>query len=171
MSVLLICYGQSAKEIALVPYPQKVVLNEGCFDVAGADIRCIGELDSLTLCLADRFASNITFISGKKSEVKFSPGKGINLINDLSLSPEAYELTIKPRKIEIRASSLRGFNWAFQTLKQKSQFLVKKHKLNIIMFQKTLLNILQEHKAQTFVNWKACSPAPYSGLDFMAKVL
>ena len=65
MSVLLICYGQSAKEIALVPYPQKVVLNEGFFDVAGADIRCIGELDSLTLCLADRFPSIPSYIHQK----------------------------------------------------------------------------------------------------------
>jgi hexosaminidase len=118
MSVMQICYGQSAKVMALVPYPQKVVLNDGFFDVAGVDIRCIGELDSLTLCLADRFASNISFISGKKSDVKFSSGKGVNLINDQSLSPEAYELSIKQRKIEIRASSLRGFNWALQTLKQ-----------------------------------------------------
>lgn len=43
MSVMQICYGQSAKEMALVPYPQKVILNDGFFDVAGADIRCIGE--------------------------------------------------------------------------------------------------------------------------------
>ena len=68
--------------------------------------------------LAERFASQIAFISGKKSDVKFATGKGVNLIDDQSLSPEAYELTIGHRKIEIRASSLRGFNWALQTLKQ-----------------------------------------------------
>ena len=118
MYIMLVGYGQSVKELSLVPYPQEVVLNDGVFEIAGANIRCVGELDSLTICLAERFASDITFISGKKSEVKFSPGKGINLIDDQSLSPEAYSLTIGQRKIEIRASSLRGFNWALQTLKQ-----------------------------------------------------
>lgn len=118
MYIMLVGYGQSVKDLSLVPYPQEVVLNDGVFEIAGANIRCVGELDSLTICLAERFASNITFISGKKSEVKFSPGKGINLIDDQSLSPEAYSLTIGQRKIEIRASSLRGFNWALQSLKQ-----------------------------------------------------
>ena len=118
MSVVLICYGQSPKGLTIVPYPQEVVLNEGVFDVAGADVRCVGESDSLIIRLAERFASQIAFISGKKSDVKFAKGKGVNLIDDQSLSPEAYELTIGHRKIEIRASSLRGFNWALQTLKQ-----------------------------------------------------
>lgn len=112
------CSDLAVEKVTVVPYPQEVVLEKGTFDVAGADVRCVGELDEASVALAERIASELSAVTGKASVVQQGRGKGINLVLDPSLAEEAYELSVGCRKVEIRASSLRGFNWGIQTLKQ-----------------------------------------------------
>lgn len=112
------CSDLAVEKVTVVPYPQEVILEKGTFDVAGADVRCVGELDEASVALAERIASELSAVTGKASVVQQGRGKGINLVLDPSLAEEAYELSVGCRKVEIRASSLRGFNWGIQTLKQ-----------------------------------------------------
>ena len=113
------CCGISVEKLTVVPYPQEVVLEKGTFDAAGADIRCVGQVSEDVVALAERFAAQTALVSGKESEVLCGKaGKGINLVLDETLAEEAYEMNVGCRRVEIRASSLRGFNWALQTLKQ-----------------------------------------------------
>lgn len=112
------CSDRIVEKVNIVPYPQDVIIADGAFDVAGSDVRCVGEVDRATLALAERLADQLSLVTGEKSLVKDRKGHGINLILDPSYSPEEYRLEVKMRRIEITASSLRGFNYGVQTLKQ-----------------------------------------------------
>ena len=112
------CFAEVAKKLNIVPYPESVTIEEGSFNVAGSSIRYEENIDDATKALAERFASQLSLTTGKKSVVKKGKGKGINLILDSSLAEEAYNMTIGNKSIEIYASSLRGFNWGVQSLKQ-----------------------------------------------------
>ncbi len=112
------CCGKIVEKVNLVPYPQEVVIEKGCYDAAGADVRYSADVDSLTVALAERLANQLTLVTGKQSKVKEGNGWGINLVLNESLAGEQYKLHVGCRKVEIEASSLRGFNWGVQTLKQ-----------------------------------------------------
>jgi hypothetical protein len=61
------CCGVSVEKLTVVPYPQEVVLEKGTFDVAGADIRCVGQVSEDVVALAERFAAQTALVSGKES--------------------------------------------------------------------------------------------------------
>ena len=106
-------------KVTIVPYPQQVVELDGSYKIAGTSLRCVGSLDERTHALVERFAAELSQATGKTSKVfTGKAGKGINFIYDESLAPEAYVLNVTTKSIDINASSLRGFNWAIQSLKQ-----------------------------------------------------
>lgn len=115
-SVSFVCAAEEILKI--VPYPQNVVIEKGYFNVAGATIRYSDIADTLTIRMFDRLADHLSLVTGNRSEVKTGKGRGINFIQDSSLAEEAYIIYIKPHRVDIKASSLRGFNWAIQTIKQ-----------------------------------------------------
>lgn len=119
VAVASCCGGISVEKLTVVPYPQEVVLEKGTFDVSGANVRCVGLDDQAVVSLAERFAAQLSMVTGEESKVvSGKAGKGINLIADPSLAEEAYTISVGCRKVELRASTLRGFNWAIQTIKQ-----------------------------------------------------
>ena len=120
LSCMLAVMAVSAyAKVNIVPYPQEVVEKEGCFKLAGATLRCVGQLDERSAALVERFAGELSQATGKSSKiVNGKAGKGINFIYDQTLAPESYVLNVGTKSIEIKASSLRGFNWAVQSLKQ-----------------------------------------------------
>lgn len=106
-------------KVTIVPYPQQVVEQEGSYKLAGASLRCVGAIDESTQALVDRFAAELSLATGKTSKVlKGKAGKGINFIYDQTMAEEAYVLNVGTKSIDIKASTLRGFNWAVQSLKQ-----------------------------------------------------
>ena len=114
-----VCCGAVSAKVHIVPYPQEITVNEGTCNVAGVDVRCVGDLDDKSVALAEHLADQLSLVSGKKSQVKHTKaGKGINLVLDKTLAEEAYTLEIGKKSVVLRASSLRGFNWGVQTLKQ-----------------------------------------------------
>ena len=120
LSCMLAVMAVSAyAKVTIVPYPQQVVEQEGSYKLAGASLRCVGAIDERTQALVDRFAAELSQATGKTSKVlKGKAGKGINFIYDQTMAEEAYVLNVGTKSIDIKASTLRGFNWAVQSLKQ-----------------------------------------------------
>ena len=116
--VLLASCGKVVDKVNLVPYPQKVTVKCGSFDVVGATVRYSADVDSLTVALAERLAAQLTLATGEPSVLKKGRGCGVNLVLDKSLAAEEYRLHVGSWRVVIKASSLRGFNWGVQTLKQ-----------------------------------------------------
>ena len=113
------CCGKSVEKVHLVPYPQNVEIAHGVFDIEDADIRYFKGADEQIVALAERLGAQLTLVTGEERVVKAGKGCGsINLIYDKNLACEAYELKVGRYSINIRASSLNGFNWGVQTLKQ-----------------------------------------------------
>ena len=113
------CCGKVVEKVNLVPYPQNVEITCGSFDVEDADVRYYKGADEKLVALAERFASQLDIVAGEDHKVKVGKKAGsINLILDESLAEEAYELNVGRISVNIKASSLRGFNWGIQTLKQ-----------------------------------------------------
>lgn len=117
-TIFLAGCGKVVDKVNLIPYPQEVTIKCGSFDVAGAAIRYSAGVDSLTVALAERLAAQLTLATGESSVVKKGRGCGINMVLDKSLAAEEYKLHVGCCRVVIRASSLRGFNWGVQTLKQ-----------------------------------------------------
>ena len=120
LSCMLAVMAVSAyAKVTIVPYPQQVVEQEGSYKLSGASLRCVGAIDERTQALVDRFAAELSQATGKTSKVlKGKAGKGINFIYDQTMAEEAYVLNVGTKSIDIKASTLRGFNWAVQSLKQ-----------------------------------------------------
>ena len=113
------CCVKVVEKVNLVPYPQNVEITCGSFDVEDADVRYYKGADEKLVALAERFASQLDIVAGEDHKVKVGKKAGsINLILDESLAEEAYELNVGRISVNIKASSLRGFNWGIQTLKQ-----------------------------------------------------
>ena len=117
--VLAVMAVSAYAKVTIVPYPQQVVENEGSYKLAGVSLRSVGAIDERTQALVERFAAELSQATGKSSKViKGKAGKGINFIYDQTMAEEAYVLNVGTKSIDIKASSLRGFNWAVQSLKQ-----------------------------------------------------
>lgn len=113
------CCRPAAENPDIVPFPQNVELKCGAFNAAGADIRYTGDADTAVAALAMRFADRLSLVTGQESRfISGHKGNGVNLIRDTSLSGEAYVLEVGRRRVILRASSLRGFNWGLQTFRQ-----------------------------------------------------
>ena len=117
--VLAVMAVSAYAKVTIVPYPQQVVENEGSYKLAGVSLRSVGAIDERTQALVERFAAELSQATGKSSKViKGKAGKGINFIYDQTMAEEAYVLNVGTKSIDIKASTLRGFNWAVQSLKQ-----------------------------------------------------
>lgn len=117
--VMSSCCSKVVDKLNLVPYPQSTEILCGTFDMDDADVCYYKGADEKVVALAERFASQLDMVTGEDHEVKVGKKVGsINLILDESLAEEAYELNVGKTSANIKASSLRGFNWGIQTLKQ-----------------------------------------------------
>lgn len=113
------CCSPDTGHADLIPYPDQISMQCGTFDIAGAPVRYVGGQDVAVSALASGFASRLSSATGCESEVLYGEeGHGLNLVTDPSMAEEEYKLEVCRKTVEIRASSLRGFNWGLQTLKQ-----------------------------------------------------
>ena len=97
----------------IIPFPEKVETGNGTFCAKGADVICSSNLDSLTCNYINEFAGHLALVSGpapSKTRIIFS--------KDNSLGHEQYTIKITGRKARVKASTLNGFVYAIQTLKQ-----------------------------------------------------
>lgn len=117
--ILLSMPRAAAEVINLTPVPSEITPGAGHFRlIDGMSLRISSLPDSLAE-EAVKFASAIHTTTGISLRLtKHSGGSGIRLLRDVSLTPEAYRLSITPGRITVSASTAAGFFYAFQTVKK-----------------------------------------------------
>ncbi len=116
---LFSCTQSDKNRIAVVPYPNEVEIKTGSFDAAGADFHCPPPADESIDDLVRNFASQLSLVCGKESRTDNEVSdNGFVFITDSEMAEEAYNLKISKKSVIVTASSLRGFNYALQTIKQ-----------------------------------------------------
>ena len=117
LSALASC--TQAEKINVVPFPNDVQLNDGYFKAAGTDIYYVDGIDDSSVNLISQFAEQLSYVSGKQSELKKGPSEtGIVFLYDSAMQSEAYALDVTKETVKVTASGLRGFNYAIQTIRQ-----------------------------------------------------
>ena len=114
-AAVLSCTDSGDITINVVPYPNEVNIQSGTFEAAGAAFRCSEDIDEASANVIASFADKLAAVSGAgNGDTQHS----FVFALDASLPEEAYTLNITGKTAEIKASSLRGFNYAIQTIKQ-----------------------------------------------------
>ena len=114
-AAVLSCTTAEKNTISVVPYPNEVTVSNGTFNAAGAAFHCSADIDRASLNAIAAFADQLSMVSGVE---KASSSNTFTFTSDPDLPEEAYTLTIGRKAVEVKASSLRGFNYAIQTIKQ-----------------------------------------------------
>ena len=110
-------YVKSALDV--VPYPNEVSQGEGVFVAKGAAVTYDQGIDEASVNVIEAFAEKLSSASGQKSEAVAGVAEtGFVFTMDSSVPEEAYVLDVKPEVVYVKASGLRGFNYAIQTIKQ-----------------------------------------------------
>ena len=133
--IMLVAVSLQAQEIAIIPKPAEMQVEEGEFSFNGKVVLCypeikVGGVDAVV----DNFVREIKKTTGVKLvkdrlkdglflglHVEESAKKGdahIVLYVDEYMLKEAYRLSVTPKRINIAAATPAGFFYAFQTLKQ-----------------------------------------------------
>ena len=100
--------------IQVIPQPAEVSLHRGEFDFSKARFAYDSSMDEASLNYAKGFERCFRQASGIAGEGE----NEVRFIYDISLPCEAYEISSTRSSLEMRASSLNGFVYAVQTLKQ-----------------------------------------------------
>ena len=118
-SILISCDTSTQKPISVVPYPNEVEMKSGTFNAAGADFHYSEDLNEGSIDLIRRFAGQLSLVTGIESTVESgNAAKGFSFATDSTLPEEAYTMEVSRNAVKVRASSLRGFNYAIQTIRQ-----------------------------------------------------
>ncbi len=118
-ALLIACGTIDNQAITVVPYPNEVEIGTGAFNAAGADFHYDAEFDEATKNIINDFAGRMSTVTGKECSTDENAAKtGFVFILDPTLPEEAYTLTISKKAATVKASSLRGVNYAVQTIKQ-----------------------------------------------------
>ncbi len=113
------CDDADNQEITVVPYPNEVEIKAGRFNASGAGFHYSGDFDDAAKAVIENFARQLSLVTGKKSPADEKPvDKGFIFIHEPSMPEEAYSLEISGKAAVVKASSLRGVNYAVQTIKQ-----------------------------------------------------
>ena len=114
-TAVLSCTNAGDNTINVVPYPNEVSIQSGTFNAAGAAFKCSEDIDEASANAIAAFADQLSTVSGIKDA---GTGNCFTFTADPALPEEAYTLNISKKNVEVKASSLRGFNYAIQTIKQ-----------------------------------------------------
>ena len=106
-------------DINVIPYPNHVQLASGCFNAAGAPFYYAPETEAPAVDVIKAFAAQLSMVSSEESVVNEGAGEsGFIFTVNAELPKEAYTLEVDKKAVKVEASSLRGFNYAIQTIKQ-----------------------------------------------------
>lgn len=111
-------YNIEAQELHIIPQPNEIIQGEGSFKITpNTKISFTNSSKNLVNNLQDFFKDQFNF-SLKTIEKESIKEDNISFKKDLSLSDEAYELSIENNKIIICANDETGWFYGAQTLKQ-----------------------------------------------------
>lgn len=106
---------QDPKPFHVIPMPAEVVVTDGSFGVKGASFTWDEQLDSASVKAICRFSEALEKTTGVKSR---SGKKGFHFDLNSLLAPEEYVVDVNKNGVWVQASSLNGFVYACETLKQ-----------------------------------------------------
>ena len=116
---LLSCTSADNEVINVVPYPNEVEVKAGTFDAAGAEFHLSEELDESTVNIIEAFAAQLSLASGKECATDNNGSRdGFIFTLNSDMPEEAYSLKVSRKAVKVEAATLRGFNYAIQTIKQ-----------------------------------------------------
>ncbi len=120
IAALLVACGTSDNQtLTVVPYPNEVEITAGTFNAAGADFHYSADFDEGAKAVITNFAQQLSLVTGRESVADENESeKGFIFILDPAMPDEAYSLSISRNAAVVKASSLRGVNYAVQTMKQ-----------------------------------------------------
>ncbi|EKC60858.1 Beta-N-acetylhexosaminidase, partial [human gut metagenome] len=123
LSCLLLggCCSKVANTYELIPYPNHLTPRSGSFAVAGAAFAADEKMDEPTRAIVADFAARMAEVAGTQTEVAYSAAPeegGFCFRVDETLPAEHYALEVGQTGATLRASSLPGFIYGIQTLKQ-----------------------------------------------------
>ena len=115
----LLCCSQKAPEFHVVPMPESVTPGEGVFQISGKPFYVEEGLDASSRAAVERFASQLSLVSGKASAVSSEDsGQPLRFLLNPNLGEEEYALNVKKNGVNVEASAFNGFLYAIETLKQ-----------------------------------------------------
>jgi len=106
-----------APEINVVPMPNSVSQTSGVFKVSGKSVGIDASVDAKSAAKIMDFASRLTLVTGKPSNVQEGEGDFYFVANS-ALADEEYTIDISKNKVNVQASSYNGFLYALTTLGQ-----------------------------------------------------
>ena len=113
------CSRNDVSEFNVIPYPNEVELRAGTFNAAGAEFYYSSEIEPLAVNLIEAFAAQLSVVTSKTSKLAQGvSGEGFVFVQNPEIPSEAYKLEVSEKAVVAEASSLRGFNYAIQTIKQ-----------------------------------------------------
>ena len=118
-AAVISCSTPDKGTLSVVPYPNEVSIKNGTFNAKGAAFHCCQQLDEASQNVVKAFAAQLSLVSGSESTIdNAKASEGFIFAYDAALPEEAYTLSISKKAVNVKASSLRGFNYAIQTIKQ-----------------------------------------------------
>ena len=121
-------WAAKTEKPSIVPAPQKLELTKGSFNMKGVAVNCDPAMDKNAVKAVRLLADRLTLLSGKMTEVASPIGlqravekgklKGLYFLQDDSVVPEGYKISVGSRATVVRASDYNGFYYALQTLRQ-----------------------------------------------------
>ncbi len=118
-AIFLTCGTAVSQTLDVVPYPNDVEITDGKFKASGAGFHYSADFDDAAKAVITGFAQQLSLVTGKKSSTdEKAAEKGFIFILDSDMPEEAYSLSVTKKAAVVKASSLRGVNYAIQTIKQ-----------------------------------------------------
>ena len=112
---LAACAKPQPQEFHVIPMPADVTIAEGAFCVKGVAVAVDPAMDEASQKAVGRFVSALETATGSKTKA----GKGgFEFVLNPELAAEQYIIDIQPKAARVEASTLNGFVYACETLKQ-----------------------------------------------------
>ena len=121
--IMLMALGCTSKvsdkvfDLQIVPEPDSLELKDGSLNLKGISICCTYSMDAQSREAVLKFARQLSLVSGRGILLTDEPN-GLCFIQDESIAPEGYRISVGPEGAWVRASDFNGFFYAIQTLKQ-----------------------------------------------------
>ena len=122
------CAGEPNQEVNIIPQPQSVTVEDGGFGLSPKTVINVvkGTEDLNPACVFFSQLAEKSFGSRLRMETGDSKDNAVNIIVDSSMKPEAYDLNVSKKKIDIRGGSSKAVFYAMQSLRQMMPIGIEK---------------------------------------------